>query len=217
MTAALQKFARIVRAEGLRGLLARLDERRRKHFRLVPCWIISYAIDPAAPLPRPQVDVEIRLLDPADHAAAEDLARIYRVPASAQGILDRMRDRDYCFAAYAAGSPVAYAWFSYKDTVQEFDTDFLRLQPGEVYIHDAYTVPSLRGQSIFPLIKAHGAREMARLRGARSVLSYVKIQNKPSLRASRKLGGRRVGWFLYLRLFGRHMPLELRHKPRPIP
>jgi hypothetical protein len=96
--------------------------------------------------------------------------------------------------------------------VREYYNDLLHLRPGEIYIHDAYTIPQMRGQNIYPLLKAFGSRELGQRYGAKSVLSYVKMRNHASLNASRKLGGKKVGWFGYFRIFGKNVPLVVRFK-----
>lgn len=214
--ASIQKVVRVVRREGLSGIAARFRERWRKYFRFISCWLVSYDIDMKGPLPQAKKPVVIRELLPEDSAGVNALVRIYNVTADAPGILGRMRDSEHCYVAYLDNRPVSYAWFSRKEWVREYYNDLLHLRPGEIYIHDAYTIPELRGQNIYPLLKAQGARELAQRSGAKSVLSYVKVQNHASLNASRKLGGKKVGWFGYLRFFGKHIPLVVRFKPRKL-
>lgn len=213
--ASIQRVVRVMRSEGLSGVFARLRERRQKYFRFISCWLVSYDIDMDGPLPTAKQPVEIRELLPDDDAGIKALIRMYRVPADAPGILGRMLDSEHCYAAYLDGKIVSYTWFSRKEWVREYYNDLLCLQPGEIYIHDAYTIPELRGQNIYPLLKALASRDLAERFGAKKVLSYVKVQNIASLNASRKLGGMKVGWFGYMRLFARHVPLVIRFpKPR---
>lgn len=212
--ASIQRVVRVVRQEGLSGIIARLRERWHKYFRFFSCWLVAYDIDMDRPLPEPKKPVVIRELLPEDSAGVDALVRMYKVPADAPGIIGRMRDSEHCYVAYLDERPVAYTWFSRKEWVREYYNDLIHLKPGEIYIHDAYTVPDLRGNNIYPLLKGHAFRDLARRYGVKSVISYVKVRNHASLNASRKLGGKKVGWFGYLRFFGKHVPLVFRFKPR---
>lgn len=209
-------FSGIVRGEGLRGLLVRFNERRRKYFRFFTCYIFVYDIDLSVPLPRARAPVEVRRLDPADRPAVEALARMYQEPATPEGVLRRLSDQEHCYVAYFEDRPVSYIWYAFRPWVREYYNDTLKLAPDEIYVHDAYTVAELRGKNIYPLLKVYGAQDLARERGAKRVLMYVRIQNKASLSASRRMGDKRAGRYVYLRLFGRHISLIFRHRPRPL-
>jgi GNAT superfamily N-acetyltransferase len=63
---------------------------------------------------------------------------------------DRVLQGEYCFVCEEDGKIVGYLWFCpTKRYIPEIQST-LKLQPGEVYVYNAYVLPEHRGRDIIP-------------------------------------------------------------------
>jgi RimJ/RimL family protein N-acetyltransferase len=90
------------------------------------------------------------------------------------------------------GEPTGYAWGCSK-IERALERVYPELEPGDVFCVDAYTAPAFRGQGV------HTALTLARFRlfrtmGYRRAVSYIEVNNYPSLAVWRKFGGEIIGY-----------------------
>ncbi len=134
----------------------------------------------------------------ATEADLDALAIGYRTPAEL-----RKRMRDGARVAYVErdGKVVSFAWFQpdFGDL-----NGWLRMTslPGEdVWSIDAWTISAYRGQNLYPRILGVACAEFARA-GYTRMLSVIMSLNRNSLKASEKIGTKRLVTLYYLRLLG---------------
>jgi hypothetical protein len=213
----LRRAVQVLRGQGLRGLASRLDERRRRRFRVLVGYIIAYPVTPDDPIPQAGAVLTVDRVSPGDRAAVEAIVRID--PGSvdqaywnASRLLARLEEGEICYAGRVSGQIIAAVWIQPEGLVVEFGKALFALRADEVYYKDAVVDPRWRGKKIYPAMKAITGRAMAAA-GKRSVLSFVRKSNTNSLNASRKVGCRRAGYIGYIVLFGRRFPYHFRHPP----
>jgi hypothetical protein len=113
---------------------------------------------------------------------------------------------DVCVAAFHGGHVVAWAWRSFT-TAPHADGVWVRLDPPYCYSYKWYTRPEYRGRRVLTRVCRYGD-ELSRDRGCRRAAWFIETHNYPSLRASRRLGARTVGYAGYLKLFGKSYPFR---------
>lgn len=177
------------------------------------CYLLVYPLDSGGALPQAQVDLQIERLTPNNPETLHELAQIYRVPAEEEGILNRLADNEVCFLGMVDGRIIGYVWIRHTGVVREFRETLFTLASDEVYYHDAYVLPEMRGKNIYTTMKARTGQIMAEQYGKRRAISFVRYDNHASLNASRKLGAQRIGRIGYVKLFGKRIRYLIRHRP----
>jgi ribosomal protein S18 acetylase RimI-like enzyme len=138
------------------------------------------------PLPtaEPRMPVDLRPATQTDLARFDGLVP----PSELSHFSRRLANGRFCFLALDGENLAAYCWAS---TQVEFDIDNLemRLQPGDAYVDDAYTVPAYRRQRIQTAVHLFRLGYMRDLGCQRAIL-IVDDKNTASQRLVRKLGYR---------------------------
>jgi GNAT superfamily N-acetyltransferase len=99
----------------------------------------------------------------------------------------RLRRGDTVFTAYDQAQPVGYIFAARESAwVGEIDTR-LRIQPGDIYLYDAFTYPANRGMRVYPWLLTHAARYY-REQGYKTALIFTTSVNRASARAIRRAG-----------------------------
>ncbi len=117
-----------------------------------------------------------------------------------RAIEQRLGAGDWVGVAHAGEEVAAFSWATTNPESARRLESTLLLQPSEMYQYDAYTFPRWRGKGAIREIGARMQRE-GFARGCLRTLSYVDVENYPSVRASLRMGKRRVGLVLTLRFF----------------
>ncbi len=179
------RLADIWRREGAKGLwfraLARLGYRRWHRY-------VRPLAEPATAGP-PGVPIEIVTLEAA--GAAEYVA--LRADATEAEYRQRRRAGQACWAARHSGRLAAVKWVR----CDAIEVPYLRrafpLAPGEIYLHDMYTSPQLRGRHVQSVLSA-GIFAHYRARGYDRAVALVSPANRSSIASMTRTGYRRSGW-----------------------
>jgi GNAT superfamily N-acetyltransferase len=181
----LGRLAAIWRSEGPKGLwfraLAWVGYRRWDCF--------ARPLAPSEVFREPGVPIEIAALEPDDAAEYVSL----RPEATLTDYRERLRAGQVCWAARRAGRLIAVKWVRFDAIEVPYLERPFPLAPGEIYLHDMFTSPDMRGQHVQSAISA---RIFARYRAqgySRSV-GLVSPANRSSLASLIRTGYRRTGW-----------------------
>ncbi len=94
-------------------------------------------------------------------------------------VLERFAGQRRCYVAWVDGTLAAYGWVTLdEEGIGELGLR-LRLAPGEAYIWDCATLPSYRGQRLYPALLRHISREL-QAEGFRLVLIGADSDNLAS-------------------------------------
>jgi len=166
----------------------------------LPCRRIEYTVFARSllePLPvvEPRLPITLRPASQADLAKFEGLVPSWELDYFGR----RLAHGRHCFLALNGDNLAAYCWAT---TQVEFDVDNLemQLQPGDVYVDDAFTIPSYRRQGIQTVVHLYRLRYMRDLGYQKSVL-VVQTTNIASQRLVRKLGYQNVDHLSFRRIF----------------
>ena len=136
----------------------------------------------------------IRPLDPSEAQKAT-----FVDPLSV--VTERLERGDICLAAFRSDNLVGYIWLHFgpfKDTTSR--CYFIPTPPDRVsWDLDIYIVMSERGGVVLVALW-DAANELLRSKGCDWTASWISAFNGPSLRAHERLGARRVGTVVFLRL-----------------
>ena len=110
-------------------------------------------------------------------------AREVTVLATAAGghpaeLLARVEGGDRCFGTWRAGRIVAARWVSSGVAYVPFLRSGIRLAPGDAWVWDSWTDPSLRGTGIAPAASAALAEALSR-EGVLRLLAGIMVGNRP--------------------------------------
>lgn len=107
---------------------------------------------------------------------------------------------DVCVGALEAGRLVGYVWFAFRSAphVKNIRVDF---GPRLRYAYKMFVRPDRRGRGIARELLARGA-ELCPRRDTHLGLSFVALDNKPSLRAFAAAGWKVAGYAGYVEWFG---------------
>lgn len=108
---------------------------------------------------------------------------------------------DWCHGMFDGGSIASYGWYA-TEPVPGLDGFWITFSPRYVYMHQGFTVPVYRGRQLHAYGMARAALEAA-ADGYRGLISFVEVQNEPSLRSVARLGYRIFGTCWSLRILGR--------------
>lgn len=162
------------------------------------------------PAPKAKIDISIRQLENEDlasllDASSQDPAE-QRVVSDQQGIVKA--GIPGCYVAVTSdGKPCYMQWLissEYNKLLEDhFQGIFPPLKKSEALLEGAYTPPAFRGLGIMPVAMARIAEQAAVL-PARWVITFVGIDNIPSLKGCRRAGFepfvfRKDRWFLFWR------------------
>lgn len=168
--------------------------------------------------PRPGGTISIRELRPGD----PDVARI---PRPTEVIASRFAQGGRCLAAFRGRDLVAFIWFN----LGTYEEDEVRAtyEPGPAgqvaWDYDLFVTPTERGGLLFARLWDAAYAEM-RVAGRRWTMSRISSFNAASLASHARLGGRAVGWGVFLRLWrwqfmvasvAPHLHFSIRSDSRP--
>ena len=109
----------------------------------------------------------------------------------------RLERGDRFFAAREDDTIVSSRWIAEGRAFVGYLESWLELEPGEVYLSEAFTVPALRGHGVAGAVGSRLAHALAG-EGYRRILAGVLRENHAGTRAYEKVGYRRVGRIGYV-------------------
>jgi len=210
------RLTNVVRKEGVRGLVRYVLNRRKYIFWMNKSYLLSYPLSVDMPIPQTEMELKVERVTLEDQDVIRELVEMYQFPTRVESLEKRMRQGKLCYVGRVNGKIVGYVWVHLQGPVQEYERTIIRLKKDEVYNHDAYVIPQLRGKKLYPALKAQAGRLIAQEFRKTKMISYVLFTNTASYNASRKLGVQRIGYFGYYKLFGRRFHYLIRHRPIPM-
>jgi len=107
-----------------------------------------------------------------------------------------------CLGVYRNGTLLGYIWWCPQRYLEDEVRCTFELEPAaaSVFDFDLYVLPEHRMGIAFMAVW-HGANQLLHSIGVRHSFSRVTLFNMPSRRAHLRLGGRRIGGVLFLRLW----------------
>jgi len=173
-------------------VLARLSRRR---LRLLGYW---FYMQPVAPQPRVQIKAgDAWQLGPIGPQRLPEAA--FERPAGA--IPARFADGSICVAAIRGDELGGFMWLKFGPVRERLVRCVFEPLPANeaCWDYDFYIAPKYRLGRLFARLW-DAADELMRSRGVRATVSWVEFSNLASARAHERLGARRVGWGVFLKL-----------------
>jgi GNAT superfamily N-acetyltransferase len=157
--------------------------------------LVEHPLD--APLPDGEAGAAIRI----DRLTAEEIADYvsFRSDADPTVIQSRLERGEVCFTARHQGRIVSAAWIATGFVWIDYLGRGVSLAPDEAYLHESFTTPAFRGQSI-PVVRARHEAQFFRAAGYRRIVAIIVPENAPALRHAVKSGWRRFGVMGYVKL-----------------
>ena len=180
----MSRFGELLRWEGVRGLVLRTLP--VVGYRSVGRYVRS--LEEPVPLRTASLPVSFEELNADDQ---DDYVAFRRGTTAAQ-FSSRRQAGNRCFVARHDGKLVAALWVATGRAQVGFLRREIELDPGEIYLFDAYTLPEHRGRHLQPMIVS---RTLARFQeeGYRQALSLIAPHNRPNITVRERAGFRRVG------------------------
>ena len=163
---------------------ALVREMRRRIYSTDASWCLRRDLSVPFEAPAARVPLSLRTLSERDlPAIARELPR--RLPFIRAGV-------PTCYVATDADDQVMYMqWLlgpESNETIRDhFGERLPQLADDEMLLEHAFTLPAYRGQRVMPSAMAQIA-ERAAERGARWVLTFVRVDNVPSLKGCERAG-----------------------------
>lgn len=157
---------------------------------------IVFARSLLEPLPTatPRLPVTLRLAMKADLVRFQGLV----LPSEISYFSQRLDHGRYCFLALDGEHLAGYCWAT-TQVEPHVDNLELKLQPGDVYVDDAFTAPAYRRQGIQTAVHLYRLRYMKDLGCQRAIL-IVSEDNVASQQLVRKLGYQEIDRLSFRRI-----------------
>ena len=117
-----------------------------------------------------------------------------------------LRRRDVCVGVTDAGRPVGYLWYAFGSAPHDGRIR-VAFAANARYAYRAFIRPDYRGRGISHEMYARAAATCPR-RGRQVGISFILMDNTPSIRAAKRSGWRTVGYAGYLECFGVVLPFR---------
>jgi GNAT superfamily N-acetyltransferase len=172
---------------------------------------LLYRFDLRAAVPDVRADVAVEMM----LATARDVdeAALLTGADRRQTFRDRLADGMACYVARVDGRVVAYNWTWFRSAREGMDA--IDIGAGEIYTHDAFTVPHLRGRKIHTETLAYMLRA-AKEQGYRDAFTMVSALNPWSRKTLVRLGWRRSGQVLRVKVGDGFRLFRLSGSVRPL-
>lgn len=106
-----------------------------------------------------------------------------------EALLKRLNEGKRCFGIKCEGQIVAFTWVDFKEWGVTASRHLLN--ENEVYLFDAYTLPSFRGKGLAPRVRRY-AHEQLEDMGIKTLYSITDFFNTSSMRFKAKLDARAI-------------------------
>jgi len=151
-------------------------------FKEVHLCLYGFPLPGEVPPCEPSLEVEY-------DAVGQSSPGIGRLTAVQEGrLIERRLGRgERCFLVLHKGQVVAYCWFSQARVgIEEVDLTVV-VQPDEVYLYDAFTLPPWRGRGLYPALLTRMVKEAMEM-GYRRAMIFAGEDNLPSRQGIEKAG-----------------------------
>ncbi len=108
---------------------------------------------------------------------------------------------DKCFGIKKDGRLAGFTWADFDEF--SYDGERFRLNPGEAYLYDMWTIEAFRGLGLAPLLRYRFYEALHRM-GIKKIYSTTAYFNTPSVKFKAKLGARCVKLGLYIEIYNRY-------------
>jgi ribosomal protein S18 acetylase RimI-like enzyme len=136
------------------------------------------------PLPsfEARLPITYRVAEPDDLSYLRDVI----LPSELEYFSKRLAHGRICILALYQENLIAYAWAS-DEVNLEIDNLELRLEPGDVYLDDFYTLPAYRRQGVYSALHLQELRYVQE-RGFKRAVAIVAVDNIPPQKLMKKIG-----------------------------
>jgi len=174
--------------------------------------VVARPIDHTIPEVNPRLPIVMTLLKEGDLPGYIQL----RPDQDLNMIRMRLANGNQCFAVWHDGRIVHTGWVTTKPKYEPYLRRKLMLQPGDIFLYDSYTHPSLRR---FGLAQTRDVHVLCHYReeGYRRSIAIVAIENKLAFRPIRAVGYRSIGMLKCLRFGPWQLNWEERWGEEPLP
>ncbi len=153
-------------------------------------FFVVRALDKPIPELHSQLPIEMKLLTERDL----DAHCVFRPDQKPEQIRNRLRAGHRCHVSWHQGQIADAAWCATgRGPVPYFGRDLI-VGAGDVFIFDAYTLPSHRGHNLFMAKFAHIFRATRDAGYARNT-GVVAVENRTSMTVLRRLGCEAIGLY----------------------
>ena len=111
----------------------------------------------------------------------------------------RLAEGDQCFAVWHEGQIVHTGWVTTKQKYEPYLRREFILQPGDIFLYDHFTHPSLRRCGLAQARDVHVLRHYGE-EGYRRSIAIIAIENKAAILPFKAVGYRSIGMLKCLRL-----------------
>ncbi len=111
-----------------------------------------------------------------------------------------LRRGDVCVGGFQDNAPVCYVWYAYR-AAPHVGGLWVEFGRGSGYAYKAFVRPEYRGLGLGAELYAKAA-EICPKKGTQRGISFIGVDNAPSLRAAERTGWQRVGYAAYAWPFG---------------
>jgi ribosomal protein S18 acetylase RimI-like enzyme len=139
--------------------------------------------------PEPEVEAGLALAIALLQSSEVDDYCAFRPETARQIVLDRLRKTQTCFVARHEGRIVSACWSTTEPAWSEFLGCEIAVAGGEVYLFDAFTLPTYRGQGAAPALCRQQLLHFRQL-GLRRATRATLPENTRAMRAHAKTGFR---------------------------
>jgi ribosomal protein S18 acetylase RimI-like enzyme len=174
--------------------------------------VVARPIDDTITEVNPRLPIVVTLLREGDLPAYIQL----RPDQELKVIQMRLTKGDLCFAVWHQGRIVHAGWVTTKQKYESYLRRTLILQPGDIFLYDHYTHPSLRRLGLAQARGVHVLRHY-REKGYHRSMGIVAVENKPAFLPFKAVGYRSIGMFKCLRLGPWQWNWEERWGEDPLP
>jgi GNAT superfamily N-acetyltransferase len=187
----LSRVRRIVRKDGLMGLVARAL--RVSVDSIVSIRRVAFLdvdlTQAAVRLPPPSVGVQFVVAEASDLTGRFRASLQLDFDLGPQEVGHRLAHSHIAVVAVHQGRLAAIVWLAFNEQEASEIGQTIRLQPAEVLTYNEVTHPSWRGRGIMLHLNLF-ADEYAKQRATRRRITWRRCNNAPAMRVSEKLGHR---------------------------
>ncbi|HUL21249.1 MAG TPA: hypothetical protein VLZ10_07325 [Thermodesulfobacteriota bacterium] len=193
----------ILRTEGPAHLVKRMKDRLFLKPLQMHCFVYMNKNCAELPLPRCDVEVELREMTAADSDEIDELTAVDEWHTSKSSILRRLEKGEHIYNAKLNGRIVTSVSIVTKDRFVDpvFKREF-QIGPDEGFCWRGFSVPSFRGRGILPVVLRYYLNDMALKYRKSNALCIVRTINESSIRSISKIGWVKAGRVGFFEIFG---------------
>lgn len=205
----------ILHSEGIAGLLNRIASRLLQKPQIINLYVLKLDYKDIAKVPRRFIDLEIGEVTEMDDSDLEALAAFHFYGHSKGEILQHLAEGQRCYIAKHQGQVISCYWRATRNYYDYYLKRRFYLADNEEYLLGAFTLVEFRNWGVLPHLVETSSRERAQNCPNLRAFSFVRTNNKASLRTSHKLGFNVIGRVGFVEMFGIRYHFLLGHEALP--